>query len=1107
MTGWVVAAETVSVMFTDLVGSTALLSAVGESAAEELRREHFGLLRQAIGEHRGREVKNLGDGLMVVFSGTVDAVGAAVAIQQRFELRNRSAERPLVVRVGISVGDTDVEDGDHFGVPVVEAARLCAVSDAGGEILVTDIVRALSGRRGGFVYESVGELDLKGLDAPVAAARVVWEPLVEDVGAVGQVPLPVRVAAAVNPNFVGRTAEHEVLAGAWKQVVEAGAPRVMLLAGEPGIGKTTLSARFALEVHAAGATVLYGRSDEDLGVPYQPWIEALGHLVAHAPLGVLEAHVADRGAHLARLVPELARRTGVDVGAGGDADGERFVLFGCVTDLLARVSAGTSVLVVVDDLHWVDKASIQLLRHVVTSEQALRVGVLGTFRDSDIDTAHPVTELLAALHRAGCVDRIAVRGLSDLDVLALLEQVAGHEMDDQGLALRDALLAETAGNPFFVAEILRHLVESGTIYQRDDGRWVADADLRAVGLPVSVREVVGRRLAVLGADTERLLSYAAVIGRDFDLALLAAVSGVEEDTVIDLCDAAVAAAVLATTESPDRYAFAHAVIEHTLYDALSPARRLRAHRAVAEQLETLADAETSRAGELAYHWGEAVAPTELAKAIRYARIAGERALDQLSPDDALKWFARALELLDRAPAGDPRQHVEILVGVGTAQRHTGDGAYRETLLDAFRLADEHDLSDLLARAVLANNRGFNSSIGVIDRDRIEMIDRALERLGPDPSAERARLLALAAVERIYSSPLPERVALAEQAVATARRAGDPAALVVAVYLSHVSIGHPSTVTLRTSWLDEAVAVTEQLDDPVERYHTLTSAMDVALERADGAALDAHRTAAEEIAARLPDATIQWNCLFHRARMPGLRGDLTAHEELAEAALAYGTEHGEPDAFGVYAVQLTNLRWHQGRFHEMVPLLEQALVDRPEHASATGAALAVAHAHAEEHDAARALIADAAADGFPMPEDNAWSTGIGSWAFAAWLTGCVEVAPALRAMLLPYHDQIVATGMNFQLSVAHYLGLLDQLVGDHDAAEAWFAEALELHQRARSPLLVAYTHAAYAALLVDRGRHDDTERARAMAQAALDAATAGGYGYIEADARAVLSRLS
>src|SRR6476661_9353810 len=734
------AAETITVVFTDLVGSTELLSRVGEARADELRREHFGLLRTAMADNGGREVKNLGDGLMVVFDGVTSALDSAVAMQQAITARPQGAES-LSIKIGIAVGEAELEDDDYFGLPVVEAARLCAKAQ-GGEILTTEFVRMLAKSRSDVELESVGALELKGLDEPVETYRVRWAPAeVRDERPV----LPARLASSVSANFVGRAAEVEQLSAAWKAIAAEGERRVMLLSGEPGIGKTTLSARFACAVYEQGGAVVYGRCDEDLGIPYQPWIEALTQVVREVPLGVLAAHVADRGGQLARVVPELARRLPVELSTGGDADTERFVLFGCVVDLLARVSAEFPVLVMLDDLHWADRGSVQLLRHVVASDDAMRVGVLGTFRDSDITTDHPLTDFLAALHRENRGVRIGLRGFDDNDLLHLMETIAGHEMDDQGVALRDALLAETAGNPFFVAEILRHLAETGAIYPQDDGRWTADADLRAVGLPVSVREVVGRRLAGLGADTERVLGLGSVIGRDFDIALLAAVAQTDEDAIIDLCDAAVEAAVLQTTEDPDRYTFAHALIEHTLYDGLSPARRSRAHKAVAEQLETLAGPDGgSRVGELAYHWAQAVQPADTAKAIHYAQAAGDRALDQLAPDDAIRWYAQALELLDRAPEPDRRQRVEILIGLGEAERMSGVAAHREHLLEAAEQADTIDAVDLLVRAVLANSRGWQSTIGQSDHERIAMIARALDKVGDD--ADRARLLTLLAIE-------------------------------------------------------------------------------------------------------------------------------------------------------------------------------------------------------------------------------------------------------------------------------------------------------------------------------------------------------------------------
>src|SRR4051794_12147369 len=428
--GWAMAAETVTVLFTDLVGSTALLSQVGEEVAEELRREHFGLVRRAIQPSSGREVKNLGDGLMVVFASAADGVAAAVEIQQAFEERNRHGDHPLLVRVGLSLGDADVEAGDYFGVPVVEAARLCALAE-GGEILSTDLVRLLAGTRGGYAFEALGEGELKGMDHPVAACRVGWTP---NRPSEGRPPLPVRLASSVSTSFVGRDLEHEKLTAVWKAVT-AGEHRLVLVAGEPGIGKTTLAAQFATEVYDNAGLVIYGRCDEDLGIPYQPWIEALTQLVGQLPESVLADHLAVSGGALARLIPDLARRLAVEVSAAGDADAERFVLFGCVADLMARASVEHPVLVVLDDLHWADRPSVQLLRHVVTSDHAMRVAVLGTFRDSDVTSGHPLADVLAAFHREKGTERIALRGLTDEDLLALLERVAGHEMTAEGVAL------------------------------------------------------------------------------------------------------------------------------------------------------------------------------------------------------------------------------------------------------------------------------------------------------------------------------------------------------------------------------------------------------------------------------------------------------------------------------------------------------------------------------------------------------------------------------------------------------------------------------------------------------------------------------------------------
>ena len=228
--------------------------------------------------------------------------GARSAIQQRIARFNETALEPLWVRSGVSIGDVDVADGDYFGVAVVEAARLCARA-ASQQILVSDSIRALARHREEYGYELIGDLTLKGFDAPVTAYSVSWNAPPSERAAW---PLPARVEAAAANTFVGRRPEYEHLNTAFKAAA-GGTRRVVLLSGEPGIGKTSLAVCFAAGL-GDDAVVLYGRSDEDLGIPYQPWVEALGHLVRHSPDDLIAAHVAARTGELARLVPDLSTR-------------------------------------------------------------------------------------------------------------------------------------------------------------------------------------------------------------------------------------------------------------------------------------------------------------------------------------------------------------------------------------------------------------------------------------------------------------------------------------------------------------------------------------------------------------------------------------------------------------------------------------------------------------------------------------------------------------------------------------------------------------------------------------------------------------------------------
>ena len=299
---------------------------------------------------------------------------------------------------------------------------------------------------------------------------------------------------------------------------------------------------------------------------------------------------------------------------------------------------------------------MSLLTHTVAALPTARLLVIGTVRDSELANADALREALGGLQRHGGYSRVDLRGLDRSEVVEFMEAGAGYPLTgNDELALAAAVHRETDGNPFFVSQLLRHLVESGTLFRSVDGRWTVDGPIEHVSLPDSVREVIGGRVVRLGRNAERTLACAAVIGRDFDLDLLAAAAAVSIDELMDMLEGAVAAALVREVpDQPGHFQFAHALIQHTLYDDLGPTRRHWMHRRVAQALEELAIGDrTPRLGELARHWSSTGTAEDRAKAINYARLAGDAALAALAPGEALGFYADAIELLGQTADPDP----------------------------------------------------------------------------------------------------------------------------------------------------------------------------------------------------------------------------------------------------------------------------------------------------------------------------------------------------------------------------------------------------------------------------------------------------------------------
>jgi DNA-binding SARP family transcriptional activator len=910
------------------------------------------------------------------------------------------------------------------------------------------------------------------------------------------VPLSARVVAASSGTFVGRPFERKVLEDAFKDVV-AGERATVLIGGEPGIGKTSLAASFARAAAEDGALVLYGHSDADLGIPFQPWSEALGHLIAHASHDLIDAHTAVHGMSMAPLVPELVERAVMEVDASADLDSQRQRLFRAVADLLGRVGSASPVVLLLDDLHWADRSTVELLRFFVALDRPLRVLLLATFRDSEINPDNTLSDTLASFTRQTGVRRIRLGGLND-DELLMLVELAADEPPRRRVALRDALMHETDGNPFFAVEILRHLADMGAIAHDAADSWnTAGVDDR--GLPVGVREVIRSRIGRLGKDCAAVLSVAAVVGNGFDLDVVGPIVATDVETLTDLCEHAVAAAILDHTDVPGRYLFTHALIEHSIYDDLPPTRRALAHLGVAQQLERLhADDLPAYAGQLAHHWTAAATAHGRHKVLIYAEMAGDQAMLLLAPVEAAQRYIQALELLEEIAATDDATRARLLVGLGTAQRHSGDAAHRQTLLDAAAIADRIGDAEVLVRAALANTRGWNSVYGGVDEERVAVLRGALARLADSRSLERARLLTILCLESYYAVPLSDRLALAQEAVDIARESDDQSWIVADILArNHEAISMPHTLELRIRWTTEAVerlATLRHTRTPLHSGPYVYRCL-CALEDADGDTLRAAAATARQLIVENPLPFFVYNNTFHAAWIAALDGDIDRAEQLAEEALTLGMAAGQADAFTVYGGQLICLRWLQGRLPELVDAVAQSRADNPG-LDIYRAVDCWVKATAGRHGEVTAELDRETSDDFPGFEDQHWLTALTLWAEAAAIIRHRDAAVLLRARLEPWHRQCTTTHISFGGVVAQYLAMLDRSLGDLDAADAWYAEALELHQRLASPVLVAWTQAAWAGLLLERNDTGDAPAAHSMLEDAQSAAEGHGWRLVE-----------
>ena len=649
----------VTFLLTDIEGSTAAWEADAGAMAVALAR-HDELIEQVVTSRGGRLIKTRGEGdaTFSVFERPSAAAAAAIELQDAIVHEPWVLREPMRIRVALHTGEVELRDGDYFGRAVNRAARLRSLA-TGGQILCSGATAELviDSLPDDVMLADLGARQLRNLARPehVFELQLQTTPLghpVDSTEVTLERPSLPPVLAGPGP-FVGRRHELERLSSAW-QTALAGGTNAMLIAGEPGVGKTRLAGEWSRQAYDQGALVIYGRCDEDLGAPYQPFAEALRSLVPCLGAGGLRGL---RGVEalltlvpgLADLLPDLAAPT------RADPDTERYALFDAVVALLATASASAPVVLILDDLHWAAKPTLLLLRHLLRFGEHARMQIIGTYRSTDLDRSHPLAAMLADLHRDGTADRLSLSGLDEDDVTAYVAE-AGY--NDEELAR--ALASVTGGNPFFLIEALRHVDESG-------GRWDQST------LPQGVREAVSRRLSRLPAEANKALAAAAVVGSRFALDL---VERVLEDDLVDAFDEACKAGIV-IEEPGGRYRFNHAIVRQSLLAELPSVRRMRLHQRIATTLENEPGADDELLAELAYHYFECAWAGNAAKAVEYCRRAADQAMARLAYEGAADLYDRALHALEEIDEELPDrddQTAELLIARCEALLAAGDVA-------------------------------------------------------------------------------------------------------------------------------------------------------------------------------------------------------------------------------------------------------------------------------------------------------------------------------------------------------------------------------------------------------------------------------------------------
>jgi len=750
---------TVTFLFTDIEGSTQLIQRHPDAMKDALAR-HDALLQQAIDSHGGHVFQVQGDGFCCAFDDARAALDAALAAQRALHQQTWGEIGALRVRMGLHTGSAEPRNGEYPSSLTLARTQRVVSAGHGGQTLLSSAAAERVGPElpHGTTLRDLGVHKLRGLtDAEtiyqfVAADLPAEFPPLQAENVASSTATPLQ--RLVRGRLVGRDSEARQLQQHWSLALQARG-QLVLLSGEPGVGKTRLAQDLIAHAQKAGATILRGGCYEfEATTPYLPFVEAFRDWVNRQSAEQLRTALGSTAAEIAKFAPEIESKLGsVTPNAALPPGEERMRLFDNTARFLQSLAAERGLLIFLDDVQWADQGTLSLLHYLLRRLRNERVLVLAAYREIELDRTHPLASALVEWNRERLATRIPLGRLSRADTSKLLATLFG--VDSVSDEFAGALFAETEGNPFFVEEVIKSLIEQGQIYREGDD-W-GRKETHELAIPQSVKEAIGRRLTRLSESTVDAMRTAAALGKNFLFRELAAVSTANDDVLLDALDEASAAQLIrasgagsaASSGSDDNFVFTHDKIREVLYEELNPIRRRRLHQRIGETLETLYGTPANDGGmegdgldehvqDLAHHFSQA---GDLARSLMHSRRAAHNAQRVFAHDEALKFLDQARDSAEALHRNDDLNAIDEQMG----DLHEARGTIRPAV-ECY----ERALAATTAperRAALKAKIG-NAYVPLGDPRGLAYLEQALAELDPQTQTNELAL-ATALVGRYY----------------------------------------------------------------------------------------------------------------------------------------------------------------------------------------------------------------------------------------------------------------------------------------------------------------------------------------------------------------------